>query len=58
MSALVEHLGLGAVHVVGASTGGAIGQLMALDHPETVRSLAMVGSFSRFDSFAKRGSDA
>lgn len=56
MAALVEHLALGPVHVVGASTGAAIGQYMALDHPETVRSLTMTGAFARFDTFAHRGS--
>ncbi|ORV96450.1 alpha/beta fold hydrolase [Mycobacterium kyorinense] len=54
MAALVEHLGLGPMHVVGASTGGAIGQYMALDHPHTVRSLTVVASFARFDPFVKR----
>jgi aminoacrylate hydrolase len=54
MASLVEHVGLGPMHVVGASTGGAIGQCMALDHPHTVRSLTMVASFARFDAFVKR----
>ncbi len=54
MAALVEHLALGPVHVVGASTGGAIGQYMALNHPRTVRSLTMASSFARFDAFVRR----
>lgn len=54
MAALVEHLALGPMHVVGASTGGAIGQHLALDHPHTVRTLTLVASFARFDAFAKR----
>jgi aminoacrylate hydrolase len=58
MAALVAHLDLGPAHVVGASTGAAIGQYMALDHPETVRSLTMAGAFARFDTFAHRGSAA
>jgi aminoacrylate hydrolase len=57
MAALVAYLGLGPVHVVGASTGAAIGQYMALNHPETVRLLTMAGAFARFDTFAHRGSD-
>lgn len=57
LAALVTHLALGPVHVVGASTGAAIGQYMALNHPKTVRSLAMAGAFARFDAFARRGSD-
>lgn len=51
MASLVEHLGVGPMNVVGASTGGAIGQHMALDHPHAVRSLPTVASFARFDSF-------
>jgi aminoacrylate hydrolase len=54
MAALVEHLGRGPVHVVGESTGGAIGQYMALNHPDTVRSLTMSSSFARFDAYAER----
>ncbi|HET8846910.1 MAG TPA: alpha/beta hydrolase [Ktedonobacteraceae bacterium] len=42
----VEHFALGLMHVVGASTGGAIGQSMALDYPQTVRTLMMVASFA------------
>jgi pimeloyl-ACP methyl ester carboxylesterase len=37
-------LGLGAVHVVGHSMGAAIGVTLAANHPETVRSLALVGA--------------
>lgn len=54
MASLVEHLGVGPVHVVGASTGGAIAQHMALDHPHTVRTLTLVASFARFDAFMQR----
>lgn len=54
LAALAEHLDVGPMHVVGASTGGAIGQCMALDHPDTVRSLTMVASFARFDAFMTR----
>lgn len=54
MTALVDHIGLGAVHVVGESTGGAIAQQMALNHPGTVRSLVMSSTFARFDAYAQR----
>jgi aminoacrylate hydrolase len=54
VAALVEHLAVGPMHVVGASTGGAIGQFMALNHPQTVRSLALCSSFARFDAFTRR----
>ena len=36
---LIEKLELGHVHVVGVSLGGMIGQLLAAEHPELVRSL-------------------
>ncbi len=36
---LIEKLDLGPVHVVGVSLGGMIGQLLAAEHPELVRSL-------------------
>lgn len=54
MASLVEHLALGPVHVVGASTGGAIAQYLALNHPHTVRSLTMSSSFAYLDAFAQR----
>lgn len=39
---LVEALGLGPVHVVGASLGGFISQTLALRHPRLVRSLTLM----------------
>ncbi|QBD76458.1 alpha/beta fold hydrolase [Ktedonosporobacter rubrisoli] len=54
MASLVEHLAVGPMHVVGASTGGAIAQYMALDHPQTVCTLTMVASFAHFDAFSTR----
>jgi aminoacrylate hydrolase len=54
MASLVEHLALGPVHVVGSSTGGAIAQYMALNHPRWVRSLTISSSFARFDAYSRR----
>ncbi len=41
---LTEALNLGPVHVVGASMGGMIGQVMAARHPDHVRSLVSIMS--------------
>lgn len=41
---IMDHLSLGSAHVIGRSMGGMIGQLLALDHPERVRSLLLFGS--------------
>ena len=54
MVALIEHAGLPSVHVVGASTGGAVAQHLALKHPDLVRSLTLSSSFARFDAFMRR----
>jgi aminoacrylate hydrolase len=53
VAALVEHLDVGPVHVIGSSTGGAVGQYLSLNNPDLVRSLTMSGSFARFDDYMK-----
>jgi aminoacrylate hydrolase len=54
MASLVEHLGVGPTHVIGASTGGAVAQYMALNHPRTVATLTLVAAFARFDAYLRR----
>lgn len=54
MASLLRHLDLGPAHLVGSSTGGAIAQLMALDHPAVVRSAVMSSSFARMESYTRR----
>jgi aminoacrylate hydrolase len=53
-AAIVEKLGLGPVHVVGSSTGGAIAQAMAIDHPALVRTATIASSWARVDPFFRR----
>lgn len=44
IEALIEHLNLGPVHLLGLSMGGMIGFQFAVDHPQLLRSLCVVNS--------------
>jgi len=41
-AALLDHVGVARAHVVGHSSGAAVGAQLALDHPETVHTLALL----------------
>ncbi|HEX8054229.1 MAG TPA: alpha/beta hydrolase [Thermoleophilaceae bacterium] len=41
---LIEELGFESAHIVGASMGGMIGQILAINHPERVRSFTSIMS--------------
>jgi len=46
---LMDHLGIGRAHLVGHSTGGAIGQVIAIDHPGRLASMVQYASWTRAD---------
>ena len=45
---VLDHLGLGPVHVLATSFGGAVGALLAARHPDRVRSLLSIASADGF----------
>jgi aminoacrylate hydrolase len=52
--ALLDALGIDSAHLVGHSTGGAIGQVMAQDHPRRLRSLVLSATWAGPDPFFRR----
>jgi aminoacrylate hydrolase len=51
---LMDHLNIGRVHLVGHSTGGAIAQLVAANHPDRIASLVLGGTWARPDARFRR----
>ena len=51
---LMNALGIERAHLVGHSTGGAIGQIVAIEHPERLRTLVMANSWTKADPFFLR----
>lgn len=51
---LMDALRIERAHLVGHSTGGAIGQIMAIEHPERLRSLVIASSWTKADPFFLR----
>jgi pimeloyl-ACP methyl ester carboxylesterase len=55
---LLDHLGLGAAHIVGASMGGMIVQTMAIAHPERVLSMTSIMSTTGEPDYFESSPDA
>jgi aminoacrylate hydrolase len=51
---LMDALGIDKAHVVGHSTGGAIAQVLALDHPERLASIVVAASWTKADAYFRR----
>ena len=51
---LLDTVDVAQAHIVGASTGGAVAQVIALDHPSRVRSLTLVSTWARPDAYYRR----
>jgi aminoacrylate hydrolase len=51
---LMDKLGIAKAHLVGHSTGGAIGQTIAVTHPERLLSLVIYASWTKCDPFFRR----
>ena len=51
---LLDRLDIGRAHLVGHSTGGAIGQTLALDRPERVGRLVLSSSWAGADAYFRR----
>lgn len=51
---LLRKLKAAPAHYVGSSTGGAIGMVMAVEHPDTIRSLHLVSTWGRTDNYFRR----
>lgn len=54
LAGLMDALGIRRAHVVGLSTGGAIGQTLAIDQPERVGRLVMCSTWTHCDPWFRR----
>ena len=52
--AVLDAIGLRSVHYVGHSTGGAIGQTLAIDYPDRLQSLVINSSTTRSDPYRRK----
>ncbi len=54
MIAIMDDIGVEKGHFVGSSTGGAIIQVLCIDHPDRVQSAAICSSWAKADHFFER----
>src|SRR5690606_9066088 len=52
--ALMDHLGIAKAHYAGHSTGGAMGQHIALEHPERIDRLVLSATWAGFDGYFRQ----
>ena len=51
---IMDALGIDSAHLVGHSTGGAIGQILGVEHPRRLRSITMYASWTKADEYFRR----
>ncbi len=51
---LMDKLGIERAHLVGHSTGAAIGQVLAIEHPERLKSVVLYAGWTKSDPFMHR----
>ncbi|WP_422001884.1 alpha/beta fold hydrolase [Reyranella sp.] len=51
---LIDALGFAKVHWCGHSTGGAMGQVLAIDHPDRIDRLVLSATWAKTDAFFRR----
>lgn len=54
MLRLMDHLKIERAHIVGHSTGGAMGQTLAVTHPDRIASLVLYATWTKADPFFRR----
>jgi 3-oxoadipate enol-lactonase len=58
VASLIEHVGIGPIHLVGISFGGMIAQATVLARPELVSTLTLIGTACTFPSAVREGMKA